>query len=269
VEIERFLCANCTAPRPFVEERCGACGARSSVYAAGVDIVTPRHAAEADELSRAAVKKIPTGMDGVDGALEGGMVLGATVLLYGPGGSRKTTIAGAIAHAVGSHARRLALYVSSEQPSAQARDAAERIVGRAGAVAFLGTDRDSQNFGHVRAEVERLRPSCVVYDSIQEFAVPLVAVVGWGKRAAASMGHAAIFISTVNSAGRPEGPRRTIHRADTELELGAEGAWIRCHKSRYGVIGRAELDWSAPLVSRTGKAGKPKSARDGPKCSRM
>jgi hypothetical protein len=255
VEVARYLCANCGSTRPYLEPQCGACRSRGCVYFAGTDAVREVHAAAGDELPRRRVVKVPTGIAGVDTVLadewgEKGVVLGSTYVVWGPPGSRKTTIAGAIAQAVASSSRgRVALYVSSEQPGDQARTAAERIAP-APLVAYLGTDRDGQNWQHVGRELERVSPACVVYDSIQEFSAPVVYVVARGKRDAERMHHAAIFISQVNGRGVPEGPTRTIFRADTLLELGPEGAWIRCHKSRYGPTGRAELTWPAPRRSR-------------------
>jgi predicted ATP-dependent serine protease len=269
VEVDRYLCANCSSPRPFLESRCAACGSRSSVYLAGIDVMEDPHAVAGDELARAPLVQIATGIVELDALLAGGVVVGATYLLYGAPGSRKTTLAGAIAQAFARARRRLSLYVSSEQPGAEARRAAERLAP-APNVAYLGIERRSQDWRTVRAEVERLAPPLVVYDSIQEFSAPLAAVVAWGKAAARTMGHTAIFVSQVNALGRPAGPRRTIHRCDDELELGPEGAWARLRKSRHVPTGTASLCWT-PLraPSGKGKAGKPKSARDGPNTSRM
>jgi predicted ATP-dependent serine protease len=261
VEVARYLCANCGSNRPYLEPQCGACRSRGCVYFAGVDAVRDVQAAAGDELPRRRVVKVPTGIASLDDLLadewgEKGIVLGSTYVLWGPPGSRKTTIAGAVAQAVASSSgRRMALYVSSEQPGDQARTAAERL-GPAPLVAYLGTDRDGQNFQHVGRELERVSPACVVYDSIQEFSSPVVYVVARGKRDAERMNHAAIFISQVNGRGLPEGPTRTIFRADTLLELGPEGAWIRCHKSRYGPTGRVALTWPAP--PRRSRAKRPR-----------
>jgi predicted ATP-dependent serine protease len=244
VEIKRHLCAHCKASRPFLEERCGRCGGFRTVYIAGVDKVPDRIARAGDELPREVVHKIPTGLEPLDEALTGGFVMGSSVLLYGAGGSRKTTIAGAAAQRIAAATRRpRALYVSAEEPSAEARNAAERL-GPVPLVAYLGTDVDGDKLARVRAEVERLRPAVVVYDSIQEFDAPIVAVIKRARRDALTFGHVAILISQVNARGVPMGPTKSIHGCSTVLELTLER--IRVVKSRHGrsvtvdVAGRLE-----------------------------
>lgn len=263
MEVARYVCANCESARAFLEDRCGACGARASIYLAGFDVEEDAQARAGAELARTRTIVVPTGVEALDELLHGGIASAATYLLYGAPGSRKTTLAGTIAQAFAAKRKRLALYVSSEQPGNKARQAAERL-GPVPLVAYLGIEARSQDFGVVRREVERLAPPLVVYDSIQEFSAPLSAVIAWGKNASRVMNHTAIFVSQVNALGRPSGPRRNIHRCDDELELGPEGAWARLRKSRHVPTGTASLSWE-PLR----KAGKPRSARLGPKTSRM
>lgn len=260
MEVARYVCSNCNGERPFPESRCGICGARSSVYVAGVDNVADGHAVLGDAIERKTLRRIATGIAGVDEALLGGFVLRRSVLLYGPPGSRKTTLAGAAAQAVSeSSRRRYGLYITCEQDSMAARDAAERLGARMTRVAFFGLDRGSGHWSRARGEVERLQPIVVVYDSIQEFSgVRLDDVISWGKADARARGALAIFVSQVNGSGAPAGPRRTIHRCDVEAEMGPEGEWIRVHKGRDGhSTARVALSWPRMIRAGVKPAGRP------------
>jgi predicted ATP-dependent serine protease len=200
------------------------------------------------ELATPRVTKVPSDMANLDELLEGGFVLGATYLIYGQPGSRKTTLCASVAQSFARARRKPVLYVSSEQRGADVRTAAERV-RPAPDVSFLGIERQSQDFAVVRGEVERLRPCLVVYDSIQEFGMPVGAVLTWAKGAALLMKHTAFFVSQVNRQGRPAGPRRMAHWSDDEMQLGDEGKWVRLRKSRHVPAGSVELAWPTSGLS--------------------
>jgi DNA repair protein RadA/Sms len=234
-------CENCGARVDGAPEYCPACGAFSTLlpFALEAPPNLPNLALDAADIDEGPTHHISTGFEPWDEVLGGGLVLGSSLILYGGPGARKTTWAGAIAKRV-AHARRgRAIHLCPEMPRAQVRDAVARVLDPAG-LFILGADQDAYKLDACLAEVLRLRPRVVVYDSIQSFEAGGLAgseaavkrTVELARRFAVQYQHAAILISQVNQAGLPSGPWRTIHDCDVVAHLEFSKVTIQ-NKNRY------------------------------------
>lgn len=114
--------------------------------------------------SIAPVEHIPTGMDGFDHVLSGGLVPGDAVLFGGFRGTGKTTV---VLQALGTLSkRRKCMFASSEQTGEKVAQTAQRAgVKSSNFVAYGGQRYIEDTLEHVRRE----RPFCVVYDSLQKY----------------------------------------------------------------------------------------------------
>ena len=202
---------------------------------------------DANEIEDDGRRHVPTGFEAWDEVLGGGLVLGATLVLFGHPGSRKSTWAAAIADSVAFARRGRALYLCAEMPSYQVRDAAKRL-SEPRALSIVGSERDAAAFSACVLEVERLRPRVVVYDSIQSFEAEgqspgsdyaIRAVVTTARRLAAVLGHSAILVSQVNKSGAPAGPYKTIHDCDVIARL--EPGLVEVKKNRFAPARSAVL----------------------------
>lgn len=237
-------CANCGADSDDPLERCPACGAFATLLPftpppAPAPPAAVALSVDAGDVTRARARPLSTGSEAWDKALCGGMVLGSTVVLYGQPGARKSTWAGAIADAIAcSKPGARALFLSAEMPAWQVREAVERIRAPRN-LSIIGNETDAAALDRCLAEVLRLRPRVVVYDSIQAFEVggqvagsdaAISAAVRLAKKYAAQLGHLAILVSQVNKAGQPAGPYRTIHDCDVVIELAQKQVHVHKHR---------------------------------------
>lgn len=234
-------CENCGARVDGAPELCPACGAFATLLPCELEQlpIVPNLALDAGDIEEPAVRPVPTGFEPWDEVLGGGLVLGSSLVLYGGPGSRKTTWAGAIALRVAKARRGCALHLSAEMPRAQVRDAVARVCDPTG-LYIIGADQDAHALDKCLAEVMRLRPRVVVYDSIQSFDAGAMAgselavkqTVSIARRFATQYGHAAILISQVNQAGLPSGPWRTIHDCDVVADLTFQKVTVK-NKNRF------------------------------------
>lgn len=260
-------CEHCGCQQDGQAETCPGCGA----FATLVELEPPAPATptmlavDARELLEGGADsaRVSTGFEPWDEALGGGLILGATLVLYGGEGSRKTTWSAAIADGVARRRRGRALVLSPEMPSEMVRDACARIAPPR-ALYIIGAERDASNFMACVAEIVRLRPKVVVYDSIQNFDVPGSFAASWGaitqvvrsaRKLAAQYRHAAILISQVNQAGQPAGPHKTLHDCDMVARL--EFARVSVKKNRYAPLRDAvfEPETSKPNKKDPGAIG--------------
>jgi len=199
----------------------------------------PAAAVRADEIEDAPDRAVPTPWPAWNEALGGGMVPGSAILFFGEAGGRKTTWAGALATKHAARRRGVALFLCAEMPGKMVRDAVKRLTGP-DRLYIVGLDRGGASFQVGLAEIERLRPKVVVYDSIQTFEVAgamprtahaIATVIGTARAVAATLGHVAILISQVNKGGRPAGPNASIHSCDVIVRLTPE--LIDVEKNRF------------------------------------
>lgn len=245
-----YVCAHCgTAGRSWAES-CPECQSYLALVEYEPDEPEPEQAPKgmavaADELPTRRQRVIGTGIEAWDEALGGGIVIPSTLVVYGRAGSRKSTYAGAIAQQVASVTDGCALILCPEMPSAMARDAARRVC-EIPLVMVAGIERGAEDWAKCVQEIERLKPTCIVYDSIQAFDVAGLAgdqavrhVILTARKMAATMRHVAILISQVNAEGKPLGPTRTIHDVDAVVELTPER--VRVTKNRFAPSPREAL----------------------------
>ncbi len=227
--------------RPETCPHCG--GFRTIIPTEDLEVAdtepAPAAAVLATELEDAPEKAVPTGWAPWDKALGGGLVPGSSVLLYGDAGGRKTTWAGALATRHAKRRRGHALFLCAEMPGKMVRDAVNRLTSP-DRLYIVGLDRDGTSLAVGVAEIGRIRPKAVVYDSIQTFEVAgglprseyaIATVIRTARAAAAAHAHVAILISQVNSQGKPAGPHASVHSCDVIVRV-TPGA-ICVQKNRF------------------------------------
>lgn len=234
VRARRLECPHCRALRTIVEtpdeSDSGAAKAAPSRPDAHVTAV------RASELETARVRRALTGIDAWDDVLGGGAAAPSSILLAGAPGVGKTTHALYAACEIARALRRDALILSAEMTAEMAVAAADRVDADLDRLLVRRTD----DLAEALAEVERLRPACIVWDSIQAFAVDgesgtdqvTCEVVRAAIESGAKVGAVTLLISQLNAAGRPEGRRRTQHSPDVVMLL--EQRRVRVSKNRFG-----------------------------------
>lgn len=228
-------CEHCGHLDAEAPAKCPACGAARTLLPVEEEAPPARSlAVDVNALSSRRSRRIATGYKPWDEVLSGGVVLGSSILLYGPDGSRKSTWAGAIADRVADGCRGRALYLSAEMPAYQVAEACRRVRSPLVCLSIVGSENDASNLELCLTELERLRPRVVVYDSVQHFEgggaiagsnLAIKYAVRSARRAASRFGHLAILLSQVNRAGLPSGPHRAMHDCDVvaRLEKGPPG----------------------------------------------
>lgn len=256
-----FFCAACGHESPRWLGRCPACEGWNTFAAAPIAIVKsnatvlraavlPASPVRLAEVPSARVSRIPSGMPEFDTLLGGGIVPGSLVLLGGPPGAGKSTLALQLA----AHASRApergaqhggsVVYVCGEESAAQTKLRAERVGAGGDLLLFPET-----NLRAILDALETLRPRLLVIDSIQTMALPEVesfagsvaqvrdcatALMEFAKRTDC----ATLVVGHVTKDGAIAGPRLLEHLVDTVLyfegDNGAEYRIVRAHKNRFG-----------------------------------
>ena len=112
-----------------------------------------------DQAGAADLKRLPTGIGEVERLLGGGVVAGQVVLLAGPPGIGKSTLALQVAAAAG----RPVLYVSGEESMAQVAQRAGRLGIKSKAVSLLS----ETNLAAILEAAKACKPELLILDSIQ------------------------------------------------------------------------------------------------------
>ncbi|MCE5236497.1 MAG: DNA repair protein RadA [Clostridiaceae bacterium] len=227
------------------------------------------------KVDSASASRVSTGMEEFDRVLGGGIVAGSTVLLGGDPGIGKSTLlmqmAARLAH-IGK-----VLYVTGEESAPQLKLRAERLGVTGDMLLLAETDLSA-----VEDEFERVRPACLIIDSIQTMLCPeLNSVPGSVSqvreatsvltRLAKTSGCAAFIVGHVTKEGAIAGPRVLEHIVDTVLYFEGDRndafRLLRAVKNRFGSTneigvfemrdtGMAEVkDPSALFLSGTNAAG--------------
>ena len=178
--------------------------------------------------------------DALSGAWGSGFARGSSVLVSGPAGSLKTTRLGALADQFASRARARALFISAEQPSEDAQALIVRV-HQPRKLLILGAERDGSRLDVAMAEVVRVRPCIVIYDSLQCFeaggagagtATAVTTALRTMRMLAMRTGHVAVIVSRCNARGRPEGPANKIFDCDVVIRLSKRNVTVE--KNRFG-----------------------------------
>ncbi|MDQ2909264.1 MAG: DNA repair protein RadA [Candidatus Eremiobacteraeota bacterium] len=249
-----FFCAACGHESPRWLGRCPACEGWNTFADAPIALVRPNVTAlraalpaaapvKLAEVASASVTRIPSGMPEFDTLLGGGIVPGSLVLLGGPPGAGKSTLALQIAAQLAPHSGPV-VYVCGEESAAQTKMRAQRL--RAGGELLLFAET---NLRAILDALETLRPRMLVVDSIQTMALPEVesfagsvaqvrdcatALMEFAKRTDC----ATLVVGHVTKDGAIAGPRLLEHLVDTVLyfegDNGADYRIVRAHKNRFG-----------------------------------
>ncbi|EKO38275.1 MAG: DNA repair protein RadA [Solidesulfovibrio magneticus str. Maddingley MBC34] len=248
-----FVCAECGGASPTWRGQCPRCGAWNTLAEklggaaripgpdgspSGLPIVLGDHPG-------ADFKPFPTGIDGLDRVLGGGLTPGGAVLLGGEPGIGKSTLLLQLAGLAAAAGRRV-VYVSGEESLPQLKSRAERLdVLHDGLLAASTTDAG--------AVVDILgaspAPDLVILDSVQTMhaagvegpagSVSQVRAVAAACVEAAKRGDAClVLVGHVTKDGQIAGPKLLEHMVDTVLYLEGERRHLfrilRVLKNRYG-----------------------------------
>ena len=196
------------------------------------------------DIQTSAAPRIPSGIAEFDRVLGGGIVPGALVLLGGEPGIGKSTlllqVAAHIARSVGP-----VLYSSGEESEHQIKLRGERL-GVDGAPLYLLAETCLER---ILEEIERLKPSLVVVDSIQTiFSARFQSApgsIGQVREVATHLLFAAkgrnvpiVLVGHVTKDGNLAGPKALEHVVDTVLYFEGERHHahrvVRAFKNRFG-----------------------------------
>ncbi len=195
--------------------------------------------------------RTPSGLEGLDRVLGGGVVRGGTVLLAGEPGIGKSTLLLQLAEALGCKGQRV-LYASAEESPRQLRLRAERIGVAAPDLAVLG----EAELERLLAAAEEARPEALFVDSIQAIRsvevgstagsigqVRYVAdtLVRWAKQRQVAL----FLVGHITKEGTIAGPKALEHLVDTVLTFEGEQEgghrMLRATKNRFGPSGELAL----------------------------
>jgi DNA repair protein RadA/Sms len=186
-------------------------------------------------------QRLATGVEELDRALGGGVVVGSATLLAGEPGVGKSTLVLGAAAALG----RRTLIVSGEESVGQIKMRAGRIGALAEGVSIVAV-RDA---GSIAALIETGDFELIVIDSIQAVTVP-GAAIGSPKQvreaaaelvaSAKASGTALIMTGHVTKEGGIAGPRVLEHMVDVVVTIEGDPhrglRFLRCVKNRYGPV---------------------------------
>ena len=215
---------------------------------------TPRRGAAAVPVTEAAATpatRIPTGLEGLDRVLGGGLVPGSLALLAGEPGIGKSTlllqVAASLARSCGP-----VVYVTGEESAEQIALRARRIDGLVPNL-FLLPETSCES---VLAHVEGLEPRLIVVDSVQTAVLDAIDAVAGSvsqvRQVASSFQHFAktrgvpvVLVGHVTKDGMIAGPKLLEHLVDVVMSLegepGHELRALRAGKNRFGTIAELAL----------------------------
>lgn len=187
------------------------------------------------------VERIPTGVEGFDRILGGGLVTTSAILLCGSPGAGKSTLLTSVL--LNISAQLPTLYVSGEESLVDIRRRAERLGPLPTHFQGLAeTDLDS-----ILDQVEEVAPKVLVVDSIQMIeyddyfyagsALGMELALDTLRRFCKKEKIALIAIGHITKENEVAGPRKLEHLVDVTLSFETEEGGVRvlyCNKNRHG-----------------------------------
>jgi DNA repair protein RadA/Sms len=258
----RFFCTDCGHESSKWLGQCPGCGAwnsyseepraaKTSSSRAPRRPATGARARPVTDAAATATPRVPSGLDGVDRVLGGGLVPGSLVLLSGEPGVGKSTLLLQVAARTAAD-RGPVVYVTGEESAEQVALRAERIGGLAADLLLLPETSCDAALG----QIETAAPGLVVVDSIQtQTCDELDAVAGsvsQVRAAAARFQHLAktrgvpvVLVGHVTKEGHIAGPKLLEHLVDVVLSLEGEPGhdlrMLRAGKNRFGTVAELAL----------------------------
>lgn len=271
-----LACSSCGQQLAQWAGRCPGCGAWGTIReAVGAPASSPT-ALETLEHEGEVDRRVPTGIEGLDRVLGGGLVPASVVLLAGePGIGKSTLLLQLVANLTAGGLP--CLVASGEESRAQVAARARRLGIQGGAVSFV----PGRELGTVLEAARSARPFLLAVDSIQTLRDPDAAQVPGGPaqvRACAdalvglakSLGVTVLVTGHVTKDGDLAGPRTLEHAVDVVLAFdGDPRSGLRVlsgGKNRFGAEGEVawfemtpeglnEIDPTSLLTSGAGEPG--------------
>lgn len=246
----RLACRECGHQTTQWLGRCPTCGSWGTIEASD-EPTAPNTAPIPLRPSGTPQARIPTGFEGVDRVLGGGLVPGSVVLLAGEPGIGKSTLLLQLTNGLAGDGR-TCLLASGEETADQVAARAARLGIPGERVSFVaGRDLPS-----VVEAARSARPAVLVVDSIQAIRSPDVASLPGGPAQvrtcadalvglAKERGTAVLLVGQVTKDGDIAGPRTLEHAVDVVCSFeGDPATGLRVlvgGKNRFGTEG--ELSW--------------------------
>ena len=203
------------------------------------------------EISRDAVKRIPTDIPELDRVLGGGLVPDSFIMLAGEPGAGKSTLAAELCLRLSARSLKVA-YVSGEESDQQVKSRFDRL-----APAIAGADPNRTPFSketsveRVCASIRAEQLDVIVVDSVQTMISEEVSGAPGGvsqvrecahhlMQAAKTNGTVVVLIGQVIKGGDMAGPKTLEHLVDVILQFESvrqdQGGprVLRAHKNRFG-----------------------------------
>jgi DNA repair protein RadA/Sms len=203
------------------------------------------------EAAATTTARVPTGLDGLDRVLGGGLVPGSLVLLAGEPGIGKSTLLLQVAASLASKDAP-AVFVTAEESAQQVALRAQRIGGTNPDLLLLPETSCEAVF----ARLEELAPSLVVVDSVQTMVVEesdgIAGSVSQVRQVAARYQQLAktrdvpvMLVGHVTKEGSIAGPKLLEHLVDVVMALEGEPGHdlrvLRAGKNRFGTVAEMAL----------------------------
>lgn len=262
--VTAFVCQACGYRSAKWLGRCPDCGAWSSLVEEPVSELRPR-GKRGPRIGKGAISeprrlveieedrflRTPSGIEGLDRVLGGGVVAGGAALLAGEPGIGKSTLLLQLAQALAEKGSTI-LYATAEESPRQLRLRAERLGVRSPEIAVVGeTELEA-----LLEAAERFAPRVLLVDSIQALVSPELAsaagsigqvrqsahaLVGWAKRRQVAL----FLVGHITKEGTIAGPKALEHLVDCVLTFEGEREGdhriLRTTKNRFGPSGELAL----------------------------
>ena len=234
-------CPECGEWNSLVEERARATqkgSARSTFQTRDVEAVAYSEIESQDEV------RIASGVTEFDRVLGGGIVPGTLVLIGGDPGIGKSTLLLQVADQLSAHGATV-LYVSGEESERQIKLRGERL-GIKATNLYLLPETNLENIFH---EVERLKPTAIVVDSIQTVFSAMIESAPGSVSQVREAAHQFLLLAKkrtipvflighITKDGSIAGPKALEHVVDTVLYFEGERHHnhriVRAVKNRFG-----------------------------------